>query len=130
VSGAIGAIGSLAIPAISTLHSTGRTMSFPVRPAYTLYANFKHIQVFPDSSLEGGIPLYKLTVLDTLLDRLSRGPSAAAEAATPKQTRITAENIDGAIAALAGRLKGPAAGTLSFSAGLMPHTGLIVDMVA
>ena len=113
----------MAITALPPVQSAGRKLSFPVRPSLVVYANFKHIQVVPDSSLEGGIPLYKLTVLDNLIESLSRIPGSG-----PMESRkVTAKTIDGVIGDITGRLRGRSG---SFQAGLRPDTGLVVDMVA
>ena len=43
-------------------------VSVPVNPAHAVYARFKHVHGVP--SRDGGAPLFRLRVLDNLIDRL------------------------------------------------------------
>lgn len=58
----------------------GGELEVPVSPAQSAYARFEHLRAVP--SPEGGVSLFKLRVLDNLIDRLlaegQRGPGAAA----------------------------------------------------
>jgi hypothetical protein len=63
----------------------GGELEVPVSPAQSAYARFEHLRGVP--SPEGGVSLFKLRVLDKLIDRLladqqpaegRRGPEAAA----------------------------------------------------
>ena len=78
-------VGVVAVAALRYAQSGGPNVILPVRPADLLYANFRHIQVRPDTRLEDGIPLYKLKILDTLIDSFSRvaGEAGATEGAGP-----------------------------------------------
>ncbi len=87
----------------------------PVRPAEVIYANFRHIQVQPDSRLQDGVPLYKLKILDMLIDRFSPAPS----------TPVNAGSIDTIIAEVSKGLRGGA-----YRAGFLPAPGAFVDLVA
>lgn len=86
-----------------------------MRPAQLIYANFRHIQVQPDSRLERGIPLYKLKILDTLIDHLS-----------PKQPtpRVDAASIDSVIVQMSLGFRG------AYRAGFLPAAGAFVDLIA
>lgn len=124
MSDGISSIGSLAITALPPIQMTeGRKLSYRVRPSMAVNARFKHIQVIPDSTLKGGIPLYKLTVLDSLIERLTRTPGGG----TMESRKVTADTIDGVIQDINGRLTGRSG---TYMAGLQPYTGLVVDMVA
>ncbi len=110
------AVTTLSLPAFG-----GGKVVLPIRPAYALFAVFKHIQVVPDARLENGIPLYKLTILDSLLEQMAAlgAPHASRTgAATP-------EKIDALIGELSGRLRGYTPSYSSF-----PETGLVVNLVA
>jgi hypothetical protein len=115
-----------AIPALSLPPDGRGKLLLPGRPAHALFAAFKHIHLIPDWSLEQGIPLYKLAILDNLIERLAAangGRSSRTEPASPN-------TIDSVIAGLAGRLRAQAASTPSYLAGNLPDTGLVVDLVA
>ena len=49
-----GQVGVAAITALRYAQSDGPDMVMPVRPAELIQANFRHIQVRPDSRLEDG----------------------------------------------------------------------------
>ena len=86
----------------------------PVRPAEVIYANFRHVQVQPDSRLQDGVPLYKLKILDMLIDRFS-----------PKQpSSVDARSIDSVITEISRGLRG------AYRAGFLPEPGAFVDLVA
>jgi hypothetical protein len=135
-----GHVGMVAITALRYAQSEGRDVVMPVRRSQMVYANFKHIQVRPDSRQEDGVPLYKLKILDTLIEQLSKkngtdtagkataagiaGRAAAGSAVTVKPT---VEQVDALIAGISGQLRavGP-----SYRAGFLPEPGAFVDLVA
>ena len=90
-------VGVVAVAALRYAQSGGPNVILPVRPADLLYANFRHIQVRPDTRLEDGIPLYKLKILDTLIDSFSRvaGEAGATEGAGPAAEQPGAGGNDG-----------------------------------
>jgi hypothetical protein len=93
----------------------------PVRPAQVVYANFKHIQVRPDSRLEDGVPLYKLKILDTLIDHLSRKKQAPS---------ADASSIDSVIVEMSRSFRAAGGSGQSYRAGFLPAPGAFVDLVA
>jgi hypothetical protein len=119
----ISSVASMAVTALPSIQSAGRKLSFRMQPSVAVYASFKHIQVIPDSTLKGGIPLYKLTLLDRLIEMLSGTPAAG----MVEGKKVTAESIDRVIGDITQRLRG---GSVTYQAGLQPGTGLVVDMVA
>ncbi len=112
------------VPALSLTPGREGKLIVPVRPAHTLFAAFKHIHVVPDWSLEQGIPLYKLTILDSLIERLVGGSVLPARADT-----ASPETIDAVVSALSARLRAQAASAPFAAAANLP-TGLVVDLVA
>jgi hypothetical protein len=119
--------GSAAVTALSYPPSGGGKIVLPVRPAYVLFAAFKHIQVVPDSTLEEGVPLYKLTLLDSLIERMMASGASRKEAAGKGGS---GGSIDAAIEELSARLRARAAASPSYAARTLPAAGLVVDMVA
>jgi hypothetical protein len=124
-----GHVGVVAITALRYAQSDGHAVVMPVRPAQMIYANFKHIQVRPDSRLEDGVPLYKLKILDSLIDQMAK---TGAEGGTHGTARpgITASNIDGMILSLAGAGRGGSGLGSAYRAGFFPPPGAFVDLVA
>jgi hypothetical protein len=105
-----GHIGVAAITALRYAQSDGQDVVMPVRPAEQIYANFRHIQVRPDSRLEDGVPLYKLKILDALIDSLSRTDASRGKDAAHGSRGF-------GLAAL-------------YRPGFLPEPGTFVDLVA
>jgi hypothetical protein len=93
----------------------------PVRPAQLVYANFKHIQVMPDSRLQDGVPLYKLKILDTLIDHLSQKKPL---------TSVDASSIDSVIMDMSSGFRLRGVSGQSYRAAFLPAPGAFVDLVA
>jgi hypothetical protein len=116
-----GHVGVVSMTALRYAQADAGDVVMPVRPAQLIYANFKHIQVRPDSSLEDGIPLYKLKILDTLIDHLSVKSTAPS---------INAGSIDSAIIEMSKGFRAAAGTGQSYRAGFLPAPGAFVDLVA
>ena len=110
-----GQVGVISMTAVRYAQPASNEPVMPVRRAQLVYANFRHIQVQPDSRLQGGVPIYKLKILDTLIEHLS-----------PKQAtpRVDAASIDSVITGLSRGPKG------AYRAGFLPAPGAFVDLVA
>ena len=138
-----GQVGVISMTAVRYAQPASGEPVMPVRPAQLVYANFRHIRVQPDSRLQGGVPLYKLKILDTLIDHLS-----------PKQAapRVDASSIDSVIMGMSQGLRGAEYGhpgrtrrtavegppdlrvfaqvSGAYRAGFLPAPGAFVDLVA
>jgi hypothetical protein len=115
-----GHVGVVSMTALRYAQSDGGNVIMPVRPAQLVYANFKHIQVMPESRLEDGVPLYKLKILDALIDQLSRRKTVPS---------VDAGSIDSIIGGMSQGLRG--GGTAqAYRAGFLPAPGALVDLVA
>jgi hypothetical protein len=122
--GSIRNIGAAAIGALAFAGSGSSRISLPVRPAFAVYASFKHIRAIPDAGLKDGIPMYKLAILDNLIERLS----GSAPAALGARSEVNARTIDHLITGLAAELRSRNAA--GFRGGMLPDMGLVVDLVA
>ncbi len=109
-----GHIGMISMTALRYAQPGSVQPVMPVRPAEVINANFRHIQVQPDSRLQDGVPLYKLRILDMLIDRLSPKPPSA----------VDAGSIDSVIVEMSKGLRG------AYRAGFLPAPGAFVDLVA
>jgi hypothetical protein len=115
-----GHVGVVSMTALRYAQSEGGDVIMPVRPAQVVAASFKHIRVMPDLRLEDGVPLYKLKILDTLIDQLSRGKPG---------TSVDSGSIDSMIGEMSRGLR--SGGTAqAYRAGLFPAPGAFVDLVA
>ncbi len=108
-------------------------LEVPVAPADSLYARFEHLRGVP--SPEGGVPLFKLRVLDKLIDRLLAEGQPVPEAA--RLSSLAPEQAESLIGELGGRLQKRLAGLAALSGGFTrqkngfaPETGMLVDLVA
>jgi hypothetical protein len=119
-----GHVGVIALTAVRYAQSDGGQIVLPVRPSQLVNANFRHIQVRPDSRLEDGIPLYKLRILDSLIDQLSRGADAA------KITKVDAGSIDSLLAGMSREIRSAGSAGAPYRDGFFLEPGAFVDLVA
>lgn len=116
------------IPNIAELKSASSRIAVPVKPTFTPYARFKHIIGVPHDG-EGGISVYKLLILDNLIDQFRSdkrgntvGPFAAQE--------LSSENLESTIQRLFTDLKSISAGATPYRTVMMPEPGVVLDLVA
>ena len=101
-------------------------LSVPVHPVLTIYAHFKHIRGIP--SVDGGVPMFKLRILDNLIDRLLSYRENLP--AIKDLKRLDTENIDPLIYNLQQHLKNLVMSSQPLFGGFYPETGMLVDLVA
>jgi hypothetical protein len=120
------AISGLFLDVLRIRSLQGERLSLPVRSAYSPYARFEHIRGVP--SAEGGVPIFKLRVLDKLIDRLLAygEPAAIPETAIPAGS----DGLDSLIDRLQQRLRRQVLGRASAFGGQFPDTGMLIDLVA
>jgi hypothetical protein len=144
-------VGVVAVAALRYAQSGGPNVILPVRPADLVYANFRHIQVRPDTRFEDGIPLYKLKILDTLIDSFTRVAGEAAAAGSDAAGRPgaavgavgamagtssgrrpvpSADTIDRLITSMAGELRSAGRGGAPYRARFLPEPGAFVGLAA
>jgi hypothetical protein len=133
-------IGVAAIAALRYAQSDGVDLVMPVRPVQQIFASFRHIQLRPDSRLQDGVPLYKLRILDSLIDHLSRTEGAGATGATEGSRAaagagagrrgLSAAGVDRAIESLQELLRHGRRGGAAYRFGTLPEPGAFVNLVA
>jgi hypothetical protein len=101
-------------------------ITVPVNPAYAVYARFKHVLGVP--SPNGGTPLFRLGVLDNLIDRLLHYSEEVPSADSLKN--LDADAIDPLIARLQNQLRSHLLQFPSSFGGTFPETGMLIDLVA
>jgi hypothetical protein len=123
------------IAALRSVRTDDYDVVVPVRPVQAIDANFRHVQLLPDTRIQDGVPIYKLRILDSLIEKLSPG-RAGASAAVPGGGAGRAEAVDRIIGNLSGDLRAAAAesgrgiGSSAYRAGFLPLPGAFVDLVA
>ena len=101
-------------------------ITVPVNPAHTVYARFKHVLGVP--SQNGGAPLFRLRLLDSLIDRLL---SYSEQVPSEQQLReLEADDIDPLIASLQNQLRTRLLQFPSSFGGTFPETGMLIDLIA
>ena len=101
-------------------------IALPVDQAHAVYARFKHIRGVPTH--DGGAPLFRLRVLDNLIDRLV-SVDEPVPAIEPLQD-LDAQAIDPLIGALQNQLRAHLLQFPSSFGGEFPETGMLIDLVA
>jgi hypothetical protein len=97
-----------------------------VSPVQSAYARFEHLRGVP--SPEGGISLFKLRVLDNLIDRLlSEGQPVPEAARRPGLEPGRAETL---IGELGGRLHQRLGILTALPGGFRTQTGMLFELVA
>jgi len=122
-----GRIGTPVTAAVSIAHSDGARVILPIRRADLVYANFRHIQVLPDSRLQDGIPVYKLKLLDTLIERFARIEGSGFAAGNRK---IAPGSVDGLLEEMSRWLRTEGSRGAPYRAGLRFGLGAVVDLLA
>ena len=104
----------------------GGRLEVPVAPVDAIYARFEHIRGVP--APEGGMSMFKLQVLDRLIDRLLAEGRPAPEAGL--LSRLTPAQAETLIGDLAARLRTRLAGLAGLFGGFAPETGMLLDLQA
>jgi len=101
-------------------------ITVPVNPAHTVYARFKHIRGVP--AQDGGTPLFRLRVLDNLIDRLLNFHETVP--AVQRLQDLETQAVDTLISDLQNRLRGHLLEFPSPFGGNFPETGMLIDLIA
>ena len=128
-----GQVGMVAFTAVRYAQPDSPGIVMPVRRAQAVYANFTHIQVRPDSHLKNGVPLYKLRILDSLIDTMARKTRTGVSVEdSPGGTALRADagSIDAVIAGMSRDLRSSGGSRSAYRAGFFPEPGAFVDLVA
>jgi hypothetical protein len=104
----------------------GDRLPLPVKPAYSPYASFEHIRGVPAS--DGGVPIFKLRVLDKLIDRLLSYGEPLPAAGYLRS--VKPEALDPVVRQLQQRLQQHVLSRAPAFGGQFPETGMLVDLVA
>jgi hypothetical protein len=119
-----GQVGMVAMTALRYAQTDGAQIVLPVRPSDAIHANFRHINVLPDATLQDGVPLYKLRILDSLIDQLSRTSGGRG------QTAGGTENVDSMLESMSRELRAAGTQTAPYRAGFFFEPGAFIDLVA
>ena len=114
------------IPNLFALRGMPGKVAAPVRPINAVYTQFEHVKGIPSEN--GGVPFFKLRILDNLIDRLLSYGRKEPESGELK--RVNGDTIDTLIGGLQARLRTAVTATQPFFGGFYPETGMLIDLVA
>ncbi len=95
----------LPVATLWEIRPDGGDLLVPVRPAQAVHASFRHLRLLPVPGLVNGTPLFRLSLLDSLIENALKTENAAEAGSS------------GTVAA-------------AYRAGRLPLPGALVDLVA
>ncbi len=126
---AIQSVPIISFPTIMRIQESSGKIRYPVKPLGSISAVFKHIDAIPSKQGVGGISLYKLRILDGLIEKLIR-TGKYSNTRNIAVGRIDKESIDNVIEKLSLQLKASVNSLASYSSGIGIESGLIVNLLA
>ncbi len=120
---------SAIFPSLLRVRSSAGRYYYPVKPLDSVAGVFKHIYTVPSKEGGGSLSLYKLRVLDSVIDRLVKyGKSSDIKEIVP--SRITSENLDDTINKLTAALRNIRGKSSPYYRSLEPDVGKIINLFA
>jgi hypothetical protein len=107
-------------------NTRGGPVTVPVNPSQAVYARLKHVRGVP--SQEGGAPLFRLRILDNLIDRLLSYSEGVPQ--TQQLRNLDNDSIDPLIDRLQNQLRNRLLSVPSSFGGNYPETGMLIDLSA
>jgi hypothetical protein len=107
-------------------NTRGGPVAVPVDPSYAVYGRLKHVRGVP--SQQGTTPLFKLRILDNLIDRLLSYSEGVPQAVQLRN--LDGDSIDPLIERLQSRLHSRLLNVPSSFGGSFPETGMLIDLTA
>ncbi len=120
---------SITFPSILRVRSTDGRFYYPVKPLNSVAGIFKHIYTVPSEKGGGSLSLYKLRVLDSVIDRLMKYGKAS-EVKQMMPAKVTAGNIDKLIEQFSNKLNSVKESYSLYHTGLEPDVGKIINLLA
>jgi hypothetical protein len=125
VIGSISSIRPATVPNIAFLKRGTGKIAVPIKPSRSISARFKHITAIPARMDNEGISVYKLQILDNLIERLV-GQSNRAE----EYVKISSENIDTLISHFKQELSFRESSPNALYNSIKPQIGIILNVYA
>ena len=117
----------ISYPTIMRIQSYRGKISYPVKPLGSVSAVFKHIYTIPSKKGIGGVALYKLSILDGLIERLIKtGHYDKAKAL--KTQLVDKNNVDTLIKNLSEMVSNYNSGI--YDLGIKLETGAVINILA
>ena len=113
------------IPNVIRLKRGMGKIAVPLKPNQSIHARFKHITAIPTKMDTNGVPVYKLRILDNLIERLI-GKKGKAE----EFVKLSTENIDTLIMSFQHELNYRNSSLKALYNNIKPGTGIILNVFA
>jgi len=123
----ISSMRSFVLPNITRIKYGAGKITVPLKPSQIVHARFKHITAIPTNMNTEGIPVYKLRILDNLIERLIGTKGKAGEF-----IRLAPEKIDNLITQFRQELayRNSSLKTSYNFNNVKPETGIILNVFA
>ena len=119
-------------PTAQTFQASGVSgkLSAPVNPAAAVYAQFRHIVGVSASDGMDAVPLFKLRILDNLIESYVKTQKTHGLSSEDIQVSVSARTVDTTIAALSADLRDAILSTAASPGAPHPPRGILVDLAA
>jgi hypothetical protein len=126
----LSAVGPGFVPPASHASGISGKLSVPVHPQSAIYARFRHVVGVSATDPFGGVSLYKLRILDNLIDNFlkSRNDPALSGLGEDLKVPVTQHTLDTVIGALSADLHEALTASQTPPAGLAGESGLVVSL--
>ena len=125
MTGKVNTVQTVIVPNILRFRHGSGKLAVPLTPARAVSTHFRHITAVPTLKAGSSVPMYKLRILDNLIEQLS-GKKGKGE----DIVRISKGNIDGLISAFKREIDIRSPGGFFTGGYSTPDTGLLLDVFA
>lgn len=118
------------VPNIIKVRSAAGKLSVPLKPIFSMYAQFKHITGVPQKGEGSGVSVSKLMILDNLIDQLVavKGKNNVQHAV--EMVKMSPDKVDDYIENFYSDLHKHITGASPYAGILVNERGLLLDLVA
>jgi hypothetical protein len=121
----VSSVRTVIVPHLVRLRNGMGKISVPLKPSRSVHTHFKHITAIPVRMENEGIPVYKLRILDNLIERLVGQKNKAKD-----YIKISSHNIDTLITQFKQELSSRETSLNLFYKDVQPQMGMILNVFA
>lgn len=125
---AISSVNPVIIPNIVRVRASQGKLSAPVKPMFTMYAQFKHISGVAQE--DSGVPVYKLMILDNLIDQFVAVKGKHTFDTSEDFQKLSLQTVDAHIETYFNDLHQRLSNGNPYGHVFVPENGVVLDMVA
>ena len=124
----ISSVNPVIIPNIMKVRTMQGKLSVPVKPMFTMFAQFKHISGVPKK--DSSVPVYKLMILDNLIDQFVTVRGRGALESTRELQQLSPQTVDAQINTFFNDLHQRISAESPYGRIFAPEKGTVLNMVA